>query len=928
MLFLRFASFLELYGQPSWWGDGDSDEGGSAAGREKEKRPLSRPCSVEPSRKVSPNGHTSITPQDKGKKVAESFIIELEATVRATPRRQAEAFTIDLKGEGASSCASGSVCVPERLRRALQERQQSQKKHSIPTDRPSTAPINKKTPLKKAGEPPRLQSKSGQVGVTKLPARPKTGIPRSPAASPIASPKNIPRRTTGTAPVASKVKTTGITPATTIQKKESTNSKTPHPPNPLTQRNRIPLRQAPSKTPAVTKANGTRKNATGRAEASPTLPSLSASPSAVKTSRLGNIPGTPVASTVQSNRALLKRGSGPISEVSGIKRSVGSPVTRQITSSVRTASGVGGRQATPTRTTVSENKRLPLASQNTTRVTKAPAVPNAHATAATHRQKPTRPLFNSIKKPITTTTTSTNSSTSIIGLPTKPILNGSTICDPLIQEIWSYKEAKDYVLEKMFQGIAATYNSMTSSKSTTQSIFEEFKAAATQSAATTAAIKAVAGMTAPTPKPASPINCTPEERQELQLFERVEAEIDKLGGDGDEEALVKALSPLVEDFGKTWIRGKNVSKSVEVFHTPIEKLPVVDNSSDPNLGVQIMSAAASTVTLENPLTNSGDHKADPDSLQNAESFQSIAETYVLDANDTLAAEGIPPVVIFDSMEKLHMEARDKTDIMETSNTCTLPYQETSTSGTPLHGEESDEIQALEIFEKEINDEFKAEADSLSLSEDLDAKSNGSGSGQIIGNSRRQEASAVPEYLVKTPCWSEKREGSKKSQNQSRPDKSWTISAPKSEASKKTDSHFVISKHATSPDQVSYNSKNSGAVYPDEKAVGYPVSQITQTSGVSQSTNTSNQLAASKTLPTSHGRIFVADDPPDFLNGGSTSTSSSSSSSPLIDHFKEKFLQPKIQPTHQIASFSFDRRGNGNKFFNSSCLRIWFLKLKF
>lgn len=173
---------------------------------------------------------------------------------------------------------------------------------------------------------------------------------------------------------------------------------------------------------------------------------------------------------------------------------------------------------------------------DTTRFIRAPAVPNTLGAVATSRPKPTRPLFNSIKKPITTTTTTTNSITGIVALPTKPVFNGNAICDPLIQEIWSYKDAKDYILEKMFQGITATYNVITSSKSTTQSVFEEFKAAATQSAATTAAIKAAAGMTTSPTKPASPIICTTEERKELELFERVEAEIDKLE-DGDEEAV-------------------------------------------------------------------------------------------------------------------------------------------------------------------------------------------------------------------------------------------------------------------------------------------------------------------------------------------------------------------------------------------------------
>lgn len=96
-------------------------------------------------------------------------------------------------------------------------------------------------------------------------------------------------------------------------------------------------------------------------------------------------------------------------------------------------------------------------------------------------------------------------------------------------------------MEKMFQGIAATYNAVTASKSTTQSVFEEFKVAVAQSAATTAAIKAAAGLTPILTKPKIPVICTPEERKELELFERVEAEIDKFGED-EEEAVSSAAS--------------------------------------------------------------------------------------------------------------------------------------------------------------------------------------------------------------------------------------------------------------------------------------------------------------------------------------------------------------------------------------------------
>lgn len=181
----------------------------------------------------------------------------------------------------------------------------------------------------------------------------------------------------------------------------------------------------------------------------------------------------------------------------------------------------------------------------------------------------------------------------------------------------------------------------------------------------------------------------------------------------------------MEDFSKTWIRGKNVSKSADISHPPIDELPVVSASAEENLATQAMSAAASTVTLENPMTHPEDHGIDPNTLQTAESVQSIAETYVLDANDTLAAEGIPPVVIYDSVEKLLNEARGDTSIMETSNTCTIPYQGTMTSGSGSPNpdeaeavEEAGEIEALQRFEKEINDEFRAEADSLSSDDEV------------------------------------------------------------------------------------------------------------------------------------------------------------------------------------------------------------------
>ncbi len=84
-------------------------------------------------------------------------------------------------------------------------------------------------------------------------------------------------------------------------------------------------------------------------------------------------------------------------------------------------------------------------------------------------------------------------------------------------------------MAKMFKGISATYSAVAAAKSSTQSVFDEFKMAA--AAATVAANGEQ--------KTKGPVACTPEERQELDLFEKVEAEIDKFGEDeeADEQAV-------------------------------------------------------------------------------------------------------------------------------------------------------------------------------------------------------------------------------------------------------------------------------------------------------------------------------------------------------------------------------------------------------
>ena len=106
-------------------------------------------------------------------------------------------------------------------------------------------------------------------------------------------------------------------------------------------------------------------------------------------------------------------------------------------------------------------------------------------------------------------------------------------------------------MEKMFQGIAAAYSSATACGTSTQSIFEEFKLAAAASAATTTTTVPT-GATGDSPalptsqlRSKAPVVCTPEEKKELELFERVEAEIDRLGD--DEEEAVSLLYGVIRN---------------------------------------------------------------------------------------------------------------------------------------------------------------------------------------------------------------------------------------------------------------------------------------------------------------------------------------------------------------------------------------------
>uniref|UniRef100_A0A5K3EN72 TPX2 domain-containing protein n=1 Tax=Mesocestoides corti TaxID=53468 RepID=A0A5K3EN72_MESCO len=380
-------SVRELYGKPCWWGDDDDSQ---------EDKAPSKPTSAQPSGEVS----TSKTPTSPGPQAAfirppEAFTIDLNGVVTATPRRQAEAFTIDL-ADTANRSPVGGACVPNRLRRAIQDREQTLRQMSSPTSRPPASTAAKKTTLKttsgQASTPrqsttrPKPRSQVGAAAGDGVGQKTTPFSPRSKTAVQLpsdTSPKSVARKSTPNAAAAK-----GTKPPALQASHRTENQKPPPPrnfPNPLAQRNRIPLRQSSTplssartsasnrrpverggcrgaRQPTTTATKTQRSTTSGAFQASagsPTSPS-GAKQSSHATPRSAAHPPGP------RNKAYLKRETTPLSNDAVSKGSPGSPFERRITSSVRTESrrvGVGaGRQLTPVRSTLSEEKRAPASS--------------------------------------------------------------------------------------------------------------------------------------------------------------------------------------------------------------------------------------------------------------------------------------------------------------------------------------------------------------------------------------------------------------------------------------------------------------------------------------------------------------------------------------------------------------------------------------
>lgn len=131
-----------------------------------------------------------------------------------------------------------------------------------------------------------------------------------------------------------------------------------------------------------------------------------------------------------------------------------------------------------------------------------------------------------------------------------------------------------------------------------------------------------------------------------------------------------------------------------------------------------------------------------------------------------------------------------------------------------------------------------------------------------------------------------------------------------------ETHLASFKNASSLESPPFRSTESGVAIHEGYPIMFSVTSRSQTAAVS--TTSAPKISPTNPAPMPHGRIFVADDSSDFLNALASSSTSSSSSSPLIDHFKDEFLQPEIPPmsavllptAHTVTS-TYDKKGSRN-----------------
>ncbi|BHF57369.1 hypothetical protein SprV_0100031000 [Sparganum proliferum] len=651
-------SVKELYGQPSWWGDDEVED----------TRP---PPSVAHSLADKSNSADDV---EKCKAPPSP-----QSTVAATPRRPAEAFTVDFGGNSMSS-------IDRRRRR--------------PPPPPLPPP-----------QPSRLVSRGRLENTTRQPrtttatvSAPRRGIGPSERTTPQ---RDLQRTRPATANTATRARPrvgiSGRTPQQQRQQQQSDQrrplSARPAAPSAAVQTPRggaVAIKSS-SPTPALQRRSTASSSVTRGARGNLTKTAISrrATESSLGTHSPG--PSSPTTSSrlLQRNRIPLRRGStnsaspkvattavqppaavsprfAPVSAARG--QSAGQPAVRA------GEAGVRGASMTPT------TRRLPPATEATGKqpkpspgVTEQPDIKSrAATTGAPPSSRPTRTLFNSLKKP--TTVFPSQSAASASGKhrsspATAEVSEASgTIpgaADSVAAYIMSFEDPKDYLFDQMFSGINLTH------QCSTNNVFQAFNRGAAAQRESPEVVVAAAAAAGEEEELNGCVRTVPDEKTGQAM-----AASSPLPDEPPVEVASNIASNL-ENFGRTFTRKKLPSNQFAHYWQNSPPLPtttqpeikstvhtdVDTHATQPT--VEITPPEATTSSLTKARTPSPPLDANLCQAVSVDSLApSCAGTYILDVNDTLAAEGIPPVVIGEKAE----ESSEIANIMITSNTCTLPHR--------------------------------------------------------------------------------------------------------------------------------------------------------------------------------------------------------------------------------------------------------------
>ncbi|TGZ67161.1 hypothetical protein CRM22_004947 [Opisthorchis felineus] len=489
-------SVQELYGQPSWWGDGEDS------------------YSYPHTSMLSPKANSKTSPKKTAPEPASEPCTEpTSVSVSQSERPRAESFVIAFGPSKAAgdlpSSTSGSLsqCIPDRLRRGFDERERERQQEKLrrqaanEASKPVTAKLTRGQSLKttRAANATTSNGTAARVVTSARGSRPVSGTLRNDSRIvKSAGPTRGALTTTATSKIPASRPTTGsyvprcaqtVTGRTAAARRTMTASSSPVSPVSKQPISCISIGVTPSVTSTpVTKwrsnmADTPRSSVTSRGDRKP-------SESATEPPSLS------------SARTLGRRGPGPVTNPGTVRRTVPASQSRPSLQSVplvsipqTTRRGIATTSTSVGAPTVSQKSsvRAPVKGasanrvgpENTRRFMSATASSGAKRVTINetlnnrHSQSPSA-VPNSAKKPVTSMKLRRPPSNSANATTTMPFSrahprrqtfpSGSEITALVMATIDSYEDPKEYLLYRMLQG-----TDLTEAAPSTDDVFRSFR---------------------------------------------------------------------------------------------------------------------------------------------------------------------------------------------------------------------------------------------------------------------------------------------------------------------------------------------------------------------------------------------------------------------------------------------------------------------